>query len=145
MSHDILVIQMSLIFWRWNSSCLCASKNNNFIVGISNFGIVYFKCYIFILCGKMFHVISTLIIFLFIVILKKDIIRSVWIRMKCLFVSWTSNIWRSGMDITLPFITSLSRPRTEHYAPCISCFGSQTHSNKNCSFWNVKLLTMVIV
>ena len=35
-------------------------KSTIFIVSISNFGIVYFKCYIFILCGKIFHLIGTL-------------------------------------------------------------------------------------
>ena len=40
---------------------LCALvKLTIFIVGIPNFGIVYFKRYIFILCGKQFRFIGTL-------------------------------------------------------------------------------------
>ena len=31
-----------------------------FIIGIPNFGIVYFKCYIFMLCGKIFRFIDIL-------------------------------------------------------------------------------------
>ena len=57
------------MFWPWNSitifegkiAQLCALvKSTIFIVGISNFRIVYFKCYIFILRGKNFPFIGTL-------------------------------------------------------------------------------------
>ena len=43
---------------------LCALvKSTTFILGISNFGIMYFKRYIFILCENKFRFIDTLIVF----------------------------------------------------------------------------------
>ena len=60
-SRDVLTAQFKCHFLGKNSSTLRARKIYNFIVGIPNFGIVYFKCYIFILRGKNFGFIHTLI------------------------------------------------------------------------------------
>ena len=53
-SRDVLTGRFKRHFRGKNSSTFCARKINIFIVGIPNFGIVYFKRYIFILCGKNF-------------------------------------------------------------------------------------------
>ena len=60
-SRDVLTARFKCHFWGKNSSTLHALvKLTIFIVGIPNFGIVYFKRYIFILCGKNFRFIDTL-------------------------------------------------------------------------------------
>ena len=58
--RDVLTARFKCHFWGKNSSTLRARKINNFYRGIPNFGIVYFKRYIFILCRKTFHFIDTL-------------------------------------------------------------------------------------
>lgn len=74
-------------------------------------------------------------IFLFIVALKKTLSGQYESEKS----AWLYLIWRSDLDMASPLITSLSqsisesiffRPRKERNAPCIACFGSQTHSNK---------------
>ena len=59
-SHDILTARSNAIFEGKIAQLCTLVKLKIFIVGIPNFRIVYFKRYIFILCGKKFRFIGTL-------------------------------------------------------------------------------------
>ena len=59
-SCDVLTARFKWHFWGKNSSTLRARKINSFYRRNPKFWIVYFKRYIFILCGKNFRFIGTL-------------------------------------------------------------------------------------
>ena len=59
-SHDVLTARFKCHFLGKIAQLCALVKLTIFIVGIPNFGIVYFKRYIFILCGKKYHLIGTL-------------------------------------------------------------------------------------
>ena len=59
-SPDVLTARFKCHFWGKIAQLCTLVKLTIFIAGIPNFGIVYFKRYIFILCGKIFRFIGTL-------------------------------------------------------------------------------------
>ena len=61
MSRDVLVARFECHFEGKRAQLCSLLKSTIFIVGISNFGIVPFKRYIFIVHGKHFRFIGTLI------------------------------------------------------------------------------------